>query len=100
MIFVGDIGTIFEVPITDQVVAVVDISNATTKVVKFHKPNGVVLVKTATLVNTGTDGKMKYTAVSGDLDLAGEWTIQGRVVIPSGDWHTTLFNFSVQAPLA
>jgi hypothetical protein len=100
MIWVGDIGTVFEVTVTDQAAAVVDISGASTKTMNFVKPNGVVVSKTAVLVNTGTDGKMQYTVIAGDLDLAGQWAAQGRVVIGAGAWRTTPLDFTVSAVVA
>ena len=98
-VHVADVGTVFEATITDQDAAVVDISAASTKESKFRKPTGAVLTKTATLVNTGTDGKMKYTSLAGDLDVAGVWQVQGHVVIGGGNWHTDLYRFTVHPTL-
>jgi len=101
-IFVGDIGTIFEATIKDQAGAVVDISTATTKQILFKKPTGVVLTKTASFTTTGSDGKIRYTTIAGDLDVSGVWSTtnpgwqwEAYVVMPSGSWHSDICQFSV-----
>lgn len=93
-IHVGDVGTVFIVTIKDGD-DLVDISSATTKSLLFRKPNGDLLTKTASLVNDGTDGQMKYISVSGDIDVDGTWTLQGLVAIGTGSWHTDLHTFKV-----
>jgi len=60
----------------------VDISGATsTKQLIFEKPDGTFLTKDGTFETDGTDGKLYYKSISGDLDTAGSWKIQGKVVI-------------------
>ncbi len=93
-VHVGDIGTVFEVTIKDNT-SVVDISSATTMQIIFRKPDGSRLEKTATLTNSGVDGKMEYTSVSGDLDRHGSWKLQGRVVMSGGAWRSSVGNFDV-----
>ncbi len=94
-IHVGDVGTIFEVEITDQADAAVDISGATTKQIKFTKPVGTDVTQTAAFSGTGTDGKMRYLTVAADLSADGDWALQGYVVIPAGTWHTDVGTFKV-----
>lgn len=84
----ADIGTSFELTVTDQDGAVVDLSSATTKSIVFAKPSGETVTQTASLVNTGTDGKMEYVTVSGDIDEVGVWEVQGVVTIGAATWHT------------
>jgi hypothetical protein len=96
---VGDIGTTFESTITDETGAAVNIASASTKTLTFRKPSGKVVPQTAVLVNTGTDGKMKYVAVAGDIDETGVWSWQGRVAVSGGDWKTDIFQFTVQPVL-
>lgn len=93
-IHVGDVGTIFEVTVTDSGVAV-DISAATTKQIIFAKPDGTIVVKDAVFVGTGTDGKLKYTTIANDLDLKGDWRLQVKVVLPSGTWKSDIQEFKV-----
>ncbi len=77
----GDIGTVFRWTASEGGTAV-DVSNATIKQVKFIKPNGVQMIRS--LVNStkasdkkdGTDGRVEYVAVSGDLDQKGTYNWQ------------------------
>jgi threonine dehydrogenase-like Zn-dependent dehydrogenase len=85
--------------ITDETGAAVNIASASTKTLTFRKPSGKVVPQTAVLVNTGTDGKMKYVAVAGDIDETGVWSWQGRVAVSGGDWKTDIFQFTVQPVL-
>jgi hypothetical protein len=98
-VHLNDIGTIFELTIVDQDEAVVDISSATTKEIVFLKSDGTTLTKTASLVNTGTDGKMKYASIAGDLDVVGNWSAQGVVTIGTGTWHSEELQFIVHRNL-
>lgn len=86
---VGDYGTTIEV-IVEEDGAVVDISSATTKQIKFRTPDGRVLTKTASFTTDGTDGAMKYTLQQGDLDEPGRWRRQGYLA-GVGGWtgHTS-----------
>ena len=93
-IHLDDIGTRFEVTIKDDGV-VVDISSATTKEIIFKKPDGNTLTKNADFVNDGTDGKIDYSTVSGDLNLVGIWNIQAKVVLAGGTWSSEVQEFQV-----
>lgn len=93
-IHVNDIGTIFLVTIKEATVAQ-DVSSATTKQLLFKNPSGTVLTKTAVFNTNGTDGKIKYTTVSGDLSIWGSWQLQAYIVLPTGEWHTDVVNFEV-----
>lgn len=91
----NDIGTVFEVTVKDGT-DIVDLSSATELELLFLKPNGTKLTKTASLVSDGTDGKMQYTTVSGDLNASGTWKLQGHVVFGStGEWHSDTIVFEV-----
>jgi len=97
-VHLGDIGTVFRAIIKEingGIATAIDISNAITKTLTFTKPSGTKVVQTAAFTNTGTDGKMQYTAVSGDIDETGWWTIQGYVETPAGEWYTNTQQFKV-----
>jgi hypothetical protein len=96
---VGDVGTIFEGTFYDGGV-IVDISAATTKEILFRKPDGTVVTKTGTFSTDGTDGKLRYTTIAGDLDQAGDWRVQGYIVTPTGSWKSSVETFTVLANLA
>ena len=95
-IYLNDWGTVFEVTLVDELAAAVDVSTATTQEIVFRKPDGTVETKTSTFTNTGTDGKIEYTTVAGDLDVAGRWTIQGHVILPTGDFRSAIGEFHVR----
>ena len=94
----NDVGTKLLVTVTDNDSAV-DISSATSLSIFLKQPDGDVLEKTATINTDGLDGKMYYLTVLGDLDKAGTYKIQGKVVISSGAFFTSISTFKVHCNL-
>jgi hypothetical protein len=91
----NDIGTQFLITIKDDGAAV-DISGASVKQLIFQKPKAFVrVVQNANFYTDGTDGKMFYTSVSGDLDTLGTWKIQGILQIGTSVWSTDIHTFDV-----
>lgn len=93
-----DVGTKLLATIIDDG-EVVDISSASSFTLLIKKPNGVLLAKPATLETNGTDGKIYYITVAGDLDEAGVYKIQGLVVLPNGSFYTSIVTFKVHCNL-
>lgn len=62
----------------------VNVSTVSTKQVILQKPDGTSVTKTASFTNTGTDGKIQYTTISGDIDTIGIWGVQGAVIFSGG----------------
>lgn len=93
-IHVGDIGTVLRATVKDGSNAV-DISGATTKQIILRRPDGTTLEKNADFTSDGTDGRMEYSTVSGDLNQAGSWMLQGYVVLPVGSWKSDTKIFRV-----
>jgi hypothetical protein len=91
----NDVGTVFERTIHDQSNVVVDISGATTKQLIFVKPNGAKLTKTAGFTTDGKDGKLRYSTVSGDLNLSGTWSVQAHIILTTGEWYSDSSTFVV-----
>jgi hypothetical protein len=91
----GTIGAEIILTVRDQANAILDISTATTKEIIFRKPDGTTVTKTAVFVSNGTDGKVKYTTVSNDLDQVSVWKMQARIVTPTMDARTTLATMAV-----
>lgn len=57
------------------------LQSATVKKMLFKKPSGATLEKTAEFETDGSDGKIYYITVAGDLDESGaRWEVQGYVV--------------------
>ena len=86
---INDIGTDLQITVKEGT-SVVDISTATTLQILLTAPSGAVKTKTATLINTGTDGQMRYTTVSGDIDEVGTWDYYGRVTYSASQVYTTI----------
>lgn len=96
-IHIGDIGTVFEVTILDDVTPI-NISAGSSMEIIFTKPDAskTKVINTAVLSGDGTDGKMRYTIVlASELDIKGKWKIQGRLTLPSGTWSTDISDFKV-----
>lgn len=94
-IHIDDIGTNFIVTIKDENDDVVDISGATTKNLRFKKPDGTIVTQAASFVNTGTDGQIKYTTVAGDLDVHGTWALQAFIDLGSQELNSDIYKFKV-----
>lgn len=97
-IHVGNIGTALRLLVQDEA-GVVDISSAVTLEITLWKPDTTTSVKTAVLVTDGTDGLMEYVTQAADLDQAGVWKIQGKVVFAGSTFYTLVNNFRVYANL-
>jgi len=91
---VGDIGTVFEMTLTDQD-GVVDITAASTLEFNFKEPDDSTWTATATLSSGGADGKMKYAFIADDLDNAGVWHAEAFIVLASGSWTSDCVDFEV-----
>ena len=94
----GDIGTKLLVTITDND-AIVNISSASSLYIFIKKPDGSILTRSGTFETNGTDGKMYYTTVSGDIDTAGSYKLQGRVILANGSFYTSTVTFKVHCNL-
>ena len=90
----GDIGVNFNITVMNGT-AVLDVSNADDIYIIFQRPDGSDLTKTATLVTNGTDGNIRYTSISGDLDQVGTWQIQAKVDFGASVFSTDIQKFKV-----
>ena len=99
-IHVRDIGTVFKVRIIDESTgSALDISDATTKQIKFKSQNGESTTQTATFTTDGTDGYIEYTTVANDLSLHGSWQIQGFVSSATYQNNSEITRFEVEKNL-
>jgi len=98
-IHLGDIGTVFTVTLKEDDTAV-NVSTATTKQILFQDPSQSVTAKTAEFTTDGSDGKIYYTTVADDLDEAGTWQIQAKVIMPTGTWRSNTEEFKVYPNLS
>lgn len=83
-----------------QIYEIYDISGASVKTLRFNKPDGTSVDKTATFVTDGTDGKIEYLSEAGFLNIPGKWRMQGFVTIGSGYYPTNIETFKVKDNLA
>jgi hypothetical protein len=97
-IHVNDVGTRFLATIKDDGV-VVDISAASSITMVFKKPDDEIVNKTGTTLTDGTDGKVYYDTLAGDLDEAGHYKLQAKVVLTSGTYYTDIYTFQVHCNL-
>ncbi len=97
-IHVNDIGTVLIFTIKDGS-SVVDVSTATTKQIIFSNPSCSTVTKSGSFTTDGTDGKIQYTTVSGDLDVGGTWRAQAYIVIGGNEWHSDITSFEVHPNL-
>lgn len=82
---VGDIGTVITVTVNEGGSAA-DISTFTaTKDFIIRKPDGSVVTWSASFMTDGTDGKVQYSIVNGDLDQEGWYQIEVALVDDSGN---------------
>lgn len=79
--------------------AVIDISTATTKQIKFVG-NTESVTKTASFTTDGTDGKIEASLLSTDLTETGIWKVQAYVVLSGGgSYHSEIFEIKVEEAL-
>lgn len=96
---VGDVGTVFTLTIQDAAGVAIDISGASTKDVVVMKSDGTKVTRTGTFTGDGTDGKLDWTSLVGDLDTAGILQMEAYVKLPSGEWRTTIATVDVRPAL-
>ncbi len=94
-IHLNDVGTQFIVTIYNQNEVIQDLSTATGLDINFYTPSRETKEKTATLYTDGTDGKIVYTLISGDIDESGEWSYQAVIEFSTGKWGTNIEKFTV-----
>lgn len=77
-IYKGDVGTVIKVRLDNTE----DLSGGTYSF-SVLKPDGTETTWTASYELAGSEQYVKYTTVSGDLDQAGTYKIQPKIVIPN-----------------
>ena len=91
----GDIGVDFISTLKDETGTVIDVSGASTKQIIFLPPSGTALTKTASFVTDGTDGKISYATIAGDMSENGRWEWQAKIVTASANWRSEIHSFKV-----
>ena len=76
-----------------------DISSYTTKEFIIRDPGGTEATKTASFDSDGTDGKLKYAVLTGEIDAVGSWYVQARIKKAGVELTSDRFGFAVKARL-
>lgn len=97
-IHVDDVGTRFSITIQESGSGV-DVSSASSISVIFKKPDDEIIVRSGVLLTDGTDGKVYYDTIAGDLDEAGHYKLQAKVALPSGTYYTDIYDFNTHCNL-
>lgn len=94
-----DVGTRFLITVKDDgsLVNISGVGGGSVHQVSFRKPSDVIVERNATLQDYGVSGVMFYDSVAGDLDEAGVYKLQAKVIIPSGTYYTDLYTFKVHS---
>jgi hypothetical protein len=94
----NDIGTEFRITILEDAVAV-NVSSST-NYIRFSKPDNTVVIESGSLYTDGTDGIIKYTSVSGDLDTVGTWKLQAFIDFGATEFYSDISTFKVHKNLS
>tara|TARA_Y100001938_G_C7999210_1_gene383750 strand:+ start:702 stop:1016 length:315 start_codon:yes stop_codon:yes gene_type:complete len=94
-----DVGTRFLITVKDDglPVNISGVSGGSVHQISFRKPSDLVINRNATLKDYGISGVMFYDTVAGDLDEAGMYKLQAKVIIPSGTYFTDIHTFKVHS---
>jgi hypothetical protein len=93
----NDIGTRFLITVKDDGIPVniSGVDGSSIHQLSFRKPSDTVIYRAATLQDYGVSGVMYYDSLPGDLDEAGVYKLQAKVIIPSGTYNTDIYTFKV-----
>ena len=95
----NEIGTRFLITVKDDgnLVNISGVGGSTIHQISFRKPSDAVINRNATLQDFGISGVMYYDTIAGDLDEAGLYKLQAKVVVPSGTYYTDIHSFKVHS---
>lgn len=90
----NDFGTRFLVTVKDQDNEIYPITSKTIEF-WFRKPDGEILSKTPTLVETGVYGQCYYVTQSGDINALGLWRLQLKITDTGEQFFSEIYPFRV-----
>lgn len=80
--------------------AAIDISTYSTLQFIVAKPDGTTLAaKTASFTTDGTDGYLQYQFLDGEIDTAGNWSVQLRIAKAGVELTSQALDFTVESRL-
>jgi hypothetical protein len=95
---VGSTPTI-ELTIKDEDGNLVDLTTATATII-LKAPNTAAVSKTGSFNSPSTDGVVKYTCTTSDLDIPGDWQVQVHAVFEDGlEYYSNIESFTVDPQL-
>jgi len=95
IIKVGGYGTVIELRFLEGN-KVVPLQTATLKQIVLLSPDGTKSTKTAVFTTDGSDGKIEYKIIAGDINLEGMWHAEGYVETPEGGYPSSSFKFEAE----
>lgn len=97
---VGQYGTPITITVTDSDGVAVDLSSYSPFTVTLRDPTDSKTIQyTAEFVTSGTDGKLKFTPASGDIDIDGIWHGQIKLQKANVVEYTQTFEVTVERNL-
>lgn len=74
--------------VIDNLGNAIDISGASAMTLRFRKPDGTTMEKTASFLTNGMDGGVVYASEEDDFNQDGPWDVQAAFTV-AGDKKTT-----------
>ena len=94
----GDEGNILRLTVKENDIAK-DIQTASAVTYKIKKPDETVVEVTASFDTNGTNGKVIYAFVTGDLNMLGLYEVQVKIVTSTWIGTTSSYLFTVRDTL-
>lgn len=92
---VQDYGASLRVRLSDTSGSLIDLSSSAARQFYIKRPDGTILIVTATLYTNGTDGVLAYTTVSGDINQTGIYELEARVTFSGSEFRSSKIRFRV-----
>jgi len=107
----GTVGAWIQVIFKNQAGAIVNISSATTKTIRFLPPanaddvatedvHGTITDKAGSFTTDGTDGKLRWLTTTGFLTPRGTWKVMGLVIIGADTFPSYIIEMDVLEVIA
>jgi len=78
---------------------VVPVQDTTSRQIILKKPSGTTLTKSAVFLTNGSDGKVKYKMLPGEVNELKTWSVQAIVQWSDGRFASTIDSFDVESNL-
>jgi hypothetical protein len=88
-VYVGDTGTAIVLDVG------VNISAASAQSIEAQRPDGSTVSWAGTIFETN---KVRFVTQADSLNVAGDWKLQSRVVLPTGTWLGEVVKLTVHRP--